>query len=381
MDKLHAFIRSDALEVRAMQPLLEENLWLLNPKWAEADGQTTYTELLREHFPEKDHVADEDRRIDILGVTASGSLTVVEIKRPNRTVSKSDLRQLADYVDWMENHFKGTNRANAPKYINGLLIVGKLSNSGEVQSEMRRLRNSDIRVETYDELHTAAREYYGHAEKVLKTVAPEYAKAKRQAARKKTVAGRKHAGKKERLAARRVVRRIAMGVSECNRVACSYVLTSQRFNDAAQCRRAMQSNRGRTLPERAFARVLWKRGHRYLTADGYRRRSGERLLGAPDLVFTKARVLVFVDGCFWHGCRRCKKLPATYSAFWVEKIAANRARDVKTRKALRRMGWKVFRIWEHDLRRRADFEKSITHFDRLLARERQHSISKRLRNA
>lgn len=81
---------------------------------------------------------------------------------------------------------------------------------------------------------------------------------------------------------------------------------------------------------------------------GWRR--GARLIGKPDFVFGRQRVVIFVDGCFWHGCR-CKRLPTEHRAFWRAKIGANRARDKQMNRRLRQSGWKVVRIWEHQLKR------------------------------
>ena len=72
----------------------------------------------------------------------------------------------------------------------------------------------------------------------------------------------------------------------------------------------------------------------------------------PDFVFPRIRVAVFVDGCFWHGCPRHATQPKTNAKFWRDKIATNRARDRRVNRALRRLGWTVVRVWEHELRRR-----------------------------
>lgn len=69
----------------------------------------------------------------------------------------------------------------------------------------------------------------------------------------------------------------------------------------------------------------------------------------PDFVFQKQRVAVFVDGCFWHGCPKHSNLPANNRAFWSRKLAANKARDRRVNRRLRKDGWRVVRIWEHDL--------------------------------
>ena len=74
------------------------------------------------------------------------------------------------------------------------------------------------------------------------------------------------------------------------------------------------------------------------------------LPGNPDVVFHRARLAVFLDGCFWHGCERCRTIPATNSQFWLAKIRKNKHRDQRAVMKLRADGWKVLRIWEHELR-------------------------------
>lgn len=75
-----------------------------------------------------------------------------------------------------------------------------------------------------------------------------------------------------------------------------------------------------------------------------------RLPGRPDFAFDAERVLLFVDGCFWHACPRCGRLPKSRRAFWAAKIDANRRRDNRTRRRLRRDGYSVIRVWEHEVR-------------------------------
>lgn len=67
-----------------------------------------------------------------------------------------------------------------------------------------------------------------------------------------------------------------------------------------------------------------------------------------DVAFIRARVAVFVDGCFWHGCPQHGTWPSRNSRFWREKIEANKRRDVDTDMLLRAAGWKVVRVWEHE---------------------------------
>jgi DNA mismatch endonuclease (patch repair protein) len=70
--------------------------------------------------------------------------------------------------------------------------------------------------------------------------------------------------------------------------------------------------------------------------------------GAPDFLFPKSRLAVFVDGCFWHSCPKCaRNVPISRRGFWSRKIEQNRRRDNRVRAALRRQGYSVIRIWEH----------------------------------
>lgn len=81
---------------------------------------------------------------------------------------------------------------------------------------------------------------------------------------------------------------------------------------------------------------------------GWRR--GSKLQGRPDFVFPKLKTAVFVDGCFWHGCPKHATWPKTRAAFWLAKITGNKARDRRVNRELRAKGWKVVRVWEHELR-------------------------------
>jgi DNA mismatch endonuclease (patch repair protein) len=72
----------------------------------------------------------------------------------------------------------------------------------------------------------------------------------------------------------------------------------------------------------------------------------------PDFIFPRLRVAVFVDGCFWHGCPKHATQPKTNAKFWRDKIAGNKSRDRRVNSALRKRGWTVVRVWEHELRRR-----------------------------
>jgi DNA mismatch endonuclease (patch repair protein) len=67
-----------------------------------------------------------------------------------------------------------------------------------------------------------------------------------------------------------------------------------------------------------------------------------------DIHFGPAKVAIFVDGCFWHGCAKHRRATKSNTKWWADKIAANRARDTATTRALTRRGYKVVRVWEHE---------------------------------
>jgi DNA mismatch endonuclease, patch repair protein len=104
-------------------------------------------------------------------------------------------------------------------------------------------------------------------------------------------------------------------------------------------------SQGNAATELRFIRLLKDFG-----ITGWRRRY--RLIGKPDFVFLKFRLAVFVDGCFWHGCSRCYNEPKSNRAFWRRKIVANRKRAVSVKRELRKSRWRVFRIWQHELKRK-----------------------------
>jgi DNA mismatch endonuclease (patch repair protein) len=102
-----------------------------------------------------------------------------------------------------------------------------------------------------------------------------------------------------------------------------------------------KQRRERTRPEEAFAEFLTRRGYRV-------ERNVSDLPGRPDIVLPRRAIVIFVHGCFWHGCPRHGTIPKNNRAFWSEKIEANRTRDRRKSARLRRLGWHVLTVWEHD---------------------------------
>ena len=78
------------------------------------------------------------------------------------------------------------------------------------------------------------------------------------------------------------------------------------------------------------------------------------VFGKPDFIFRAARVAVFVDGCFWHACQKHSNTPESNRAFWQKKLNGNKARDREVNRILRREGWRVVRVWEHELKSNQD---------------------------
>jgi DNA mismatch endonuclease (patch repair protein) len=110
-------------------------------------------------------------------------------------------------------------------------------------------------------------------------------------------------------------------------------------------RRQMQRQRTRdTACEIALRSLLFRAGYRY--------RVNMQIPGAPrcrgDIVFTRQRLVVFVNGCFWHVCEEHQSWPKTNTNWWREKLGRNRERDRAIDRALKATGWKVLRIWEHE---------------------------------
>jgi len=100
--------------------------------------------------------------------------------------------------------------------------------------------------------------------------------------------------------------------------------------------------KGNKDTELAVAQLLRVNGIR-----GWRRH--QNLPGRPDFTFRKQRVVIFVDGCFWHDCPRHGHLPTGNRSFWRKKLVTNKARDQRVTRQLRRQGWLVIRVWEHGL--------------------------------
>ena len=102
-----------------------------------------------------------------------------------------------------------------------------------------------------------------------------------------------------------------------------------------------------------FRKKLWKAGFRYL-------KNSTKYFGKPDIVLPKYKTVIFIDSCFWHGCKKHGSIPETRKKFWTDKIERNKARDKEVNRYYKKEGWKIIRIWEHDLKKKDykfDFDK------------------------
>jgi len=120
------------------------------------------------------------------------------------------------------------------------------------------------------------------------------------------------------------------------------------------CMSRIQGNN--TKPEVLLRKALWNKGLRY--------RLNYKITGKPDLVFPSKKVAVFVDGCFWHRCPDHYVSPKTRAQFWEAKIQGNVERDKKNNASLENAGWKVVRIWEHEINE--DLDLCVTKIGELL---------------
>lgn len=107
--------------------------------------------------------------------------------------------------------------------------------------------------------------------------------------------------------------------------------------------KVMSSIKGKdTRPELEIRKLVWASGKRYRVHD-------RSVFGIPDMSNKSRNLAVFIDGCFWHGCRRCYKQPTTNVSYWKDKIDSNRQRRKGVLKKLRVDGWVVLQFWEHDV--------------------------------
>lgn len=93
-----------------------------------------------------------------------------------------------------------------------------------------------------------------------------------------------------------------------------------------------------------FRKEIWKVGFRY-------RKNPRKYFGKPDLALKKHKTVIFVDSCFWHGCKKHCRLPTTKREYWTKKIERNKKRDGEVNRYYKKIGWKIIRVWEHEIKK------------------------------
>lgn len=96
-----------------------------------------------------------------------------------------------------------------------------------------------------------------------------------------------------------------------------------------------------------FRKLLWKSGLRY-------RKNVSKYLGKPDIVLKRHKTIIFIDSCFWHGCKKHCRIPSTRKKYWIDKISNNQKRDLRINRKYKKNGWRVIRIWEHNLKKQSE---------------------------
>lgn len=112
-----------------------------------------------------------------------------------------------------------------------------------------------------------------------------------------------------------------------------------------------------------FRKKLWQAGFRY-------RKNSAKYFGKPDMVLKKYKTVIFIDSCFWHGCRKHFRMPSSNKKYWKEKIERNIKRDKEVNKYYKKLSWKIFRIWEHEIEK--DFKKTIQKSVKILKSSRDN---------
>ncbi len=112
-----------------------------------------------------------------------------------------------------------------------------------------------------------------------------------------------------------------------------------------------------TKMEIAFRKLIWREGFRYS-------KNSSKYFGKPDIVLKKYKTAIFLDSCFWHGCKKHCRIPETRKKYWTEKIKRNKERDTEVIHHYRKIGWKLFRFWEHEISKNID--KIISKISKIL---------------
>ena len=152
IEKLHHLIETNALEVPTLHNFLKEFPWVIDPRWTLVADEVTYSQLLRDKFPESSDILESDRRIDFLCVREGTNLVVVEIKRPQSKASVKELEQIEEYVNFMRDYIQRTTDDHKYDEVTGYLLCGDLVDTYQVRGKTNNLANARIYVRRYIDL-------------------------------------------------------------------------------------------------------------------------------------------------------------------------------------------------------------------------------------
>lgn len=164
INQFDKFIQENASETKVIQKFLEEFPWLLDPRMSKFERELTYSKILKENFPDE-NLPEHDRRLDFLCTNDSGTVHIIELKRPSIRITAKQLNQITEYVTFIRNHYP----ENA-KNIEGYLISDKMTYDPGVQMMIDGLKTQGVFVKSYSDLLDEARrynkQYYDLAEKI-----------------------------------------------------------------------------------------------------------------------------------------------------------------------------------------------------------------------
>ena len=165
LKKFGELIDKNAKEIPDIHDFIVDNPWLLDPKWDYVDEEVHYRDLLKEEHP-KEELEEGNRRIDFICLGSGESLRVIELKRPDVTIGKTQMRQLEDYVDFVRDKL-GTGPGNYQS-VKGFIIGDKISQREEAKRQAERLESDMMYVRTYRNLRSTAEKTHEHIVDVFK---------------------------------------------------------------------------------------------------------------------------------------------------------------------------------------------------------------------
>ncbi len=158
IEKLQKLIDEDALEVPTLHNFLKEFPWVIDPRWTMVDDEVRFSELLSSKFPEPEDLPEVDRRIDFLCVRESTNLVVVEIKRPGLKISRKELEQIEEEVNFARDQIaKTTDPEFQYSGATGYLLCGNVVDTFNVRGKMQNLASAGIYVRLYSDLLDTAK--------------------------------------------------------------------------------------------------------------------------------------------------------------------------------------------------------------------------------